>query len=334
MSRHKPIDPEIALELDELEAALNGDAGADPQLLELVAGVRAQAPVIDPRFQAELQSGIAGGFAQARRRQRGGGATPWRPWLAASGVAAGLTAMVMVIAISAGGDGSPAGDSGASSEAEPAAVSGAVAEKARQQNVAPQAGVGDDAAGAARRVERAAQLSLTTSPDNVQSVADGVVRDTQALGGYVASSKVTTSAADSTARFTLRIPVARLDEAIASLSKLANVGALSQDSTDITSPYLSATNRLRAAKAERQGLLKALANASSSGEIASLKQQLAINQHELAAITREVRQLDRRSSMATVAVDVAGDGERKGASGWSIGLLRSPRWPSEDSPGC
>src|SRR5207237_836139 len=103
-----------------------------------------------------------------------------------------------------------------------------------------------------RKVERAAELTLTPAPDAVQATADGVVATTESLGGYVQRSQASTSDGAGSAAFTLRIPSARLDDAIARLSKLAHVGSLTQDATDITGTFNSAAARLADARAERR----------------------------------------------------------------------------------
>ncbi len=76
-------------------------------------------------------------------------------------------------------------------------------------------------------------MTLSTAPDEVQSVSDAVIRTVQSLGGVVASSQIATGDRRS-ATFDLRLPTARLDRAIAELSKLANVSALRRTAT--TSP--------------------------------------------------------------------------------------------------
>jgi hypothetical protein len=165
-------------------------------------------------------------------------------------------------------------------------------------------------------VERGASLTLTPEPDEVQRTADGVVRATQDAGGYVQRSQVDTGEAGGTATFTLRVPSARLAEAIAALSRLAPVAATSQDATDITAATASAADRLADARAERQALLRALGRATTDREIASIKARLADNR---ATITRRTAALDalrRRADFATVSVLVEG---RQGAAGGAHG---------------
>jgi hypothetical protein len=160
-----------------------------------------------------------------------------------------------------------------------------------------------------RKVQRAADLTLTTQPDDVQKTTDGVVRETQAAGGYVQRSDIATRDGGGEATFTLRIPSARLDDTLARLSKLAHVGALSQSASDITSAVVSAADQLSDARAERAALLRALGKATTDRQIASLKARLADNRSEIAQRRGALDAQRRRADLATVSVTVQGTGE-------------------------
>jgi hypothetical protein len=160
-----------------------------------------------------------------------------------------------------------------------------------------------------RKVQRAADLTLTPKPDDVQQTADGVVRETQAAGGYVQRSDISTRDDGGEATFTLRIPSARLDDTLARLAKLAHVGALSQNASDITSAVVSAGDQLADARAERTALLRALGKAATDRQIASLKARLADNRSEIAQRKGALDAQRRRADLATVSVTVRGTGE-------------------------
>jgi hypothetical protein len=298
----------------------------EPELAALGAEISAFAPVMDKGFERELGAKVAAGFPRGPKRHRVGGLKLLAPraLVPALGIAAALVVVVLIV-----GPGTRGGTqddatllSGTAANVEPERAVTQTGPAGSLGAAAPQADstarANDEPIAGPRRVQRAANLELTTSTDDVQSVADGVVRETQAAGGYVADSSVSTSTNDGNARFTLRIPTKNLDKALASLSKLANVGSLSQDSTDITSSYASASDRLADSQAERKALIKALAGASTPGQIASLKQRISINRQEIAAAKSEVRKLQRRADLATVEVQISGKGDRKdAAAGWT-----------------
>jgi hypothetical protein len=172
---------------------------------------------------------------------------------------------------------------------------------------APGAG-GDGISRQDRKVQRAADLTLTPKPDDVQKTADGVVRETQAAGGYVQRSDIATRDGGGEATFTLRIPSARLDDTLARLSKLAHVGALNQSASDITSAFVSAADQLSDARAERAALLRALGKATTDRQITSLKARLADNRSEIAQRKGALDAQRRRADLATVSVTVQGTG--------------------------
>ena len=285
----------------------------DPELEALGAEIRDFRPAMDDDFQRELDAMVAEGFPRDPKRSWFTGLKVPAPrrFVPVIGVAAALLVAVVIVGIGTRGE----QVTNLSSDEGGAIATGPAPETAAPDSSAKSA---DEPVSGPRRVERAANLELTTSTGDVKNVANGVVRETQAAGGYVVDSSVSTSTTEGTANFTLRIPSKNLDKAIAALSKLANLGSLSQDSSDITSSYVSAGDRLADAQSERKALLKALSNASGAGEIASLKQRISINRQEIATAKSELRQLQRRADLSTVQVDVTGSGERRqAATGWT-----------------
>jgi hypothetical protein len=157
----------------------------------------------------------------------------------------------------------------------------------------------------------------------VQDTADGVVRGTQASGGFVQSSQVASGDGNGNATFVLRVPTARLDDAIARLSKLGHVRSLQQSSQDISGAYDSASTRLVEARAERRGLLRAIAKATTAQQISSLRARIADNRREIARYQREFEAVRNRANYATVEVDVTGRPHKSqpapGGGSWSPG---------------
>jgi hypothetical protein len=176
-------------------------------------------------------------------------------------------------------------------------------------------------AASGRRVERATRLELTTT--DVQRAADGVVRTTQATGGFVQVSQVRIGDGNGSASFVLRVPTAKLDDALARLSKLGHVRALEQSADDITGAYDGASSRLAEARAERRGLLRALGKATTAQEISSLRARLADNRRALNRLQRSFNAVRRRADLATIQLDVVGRPHKQvaapGGGSWSPG---------------
>jgi hypothetical protein len=325
------MDPEVVHGLRELEAALAAEPAADPELALLVADVRAVRPEPDPTFLAGLDARVHAGFpreqdATAPARE------PWhvrirRPQVLLPSLGGALAAVLVALLVAGGSN--KASDNGSSSSSSSAgapaiesqsdsgAGSSSATSAAPAAKAAP-AAPADSGATAPRRVERAVQLTLTPAPDAVQDVADGVVRETQAAGGFVAQSSVSTTDGGGSAQFTLRIPTSRLDDAVARLSKLAHVGSLTQDARDITSSFTSAAQRLSDARAERRALLQALGRASTDRQVAALKARLRDNRTQISGRTAELASVARRANFATVQVSVEGTGKPKqGGGAWT-----------------
>lgn len=313
MRRPDPtLDPAIVAELEALEAALAGEPAAEPELLDLVRDVRAQAPTMSTEFRARLDTRVERDLKSAERPKRTFAAG--RQWLPAAGFAGCLLAGLIAIIV-AGGGGGGSNDSAGSTTGAPAVAqressggsdgsagsSSGSNELDDQQtkSVAP-----DAPTTGTRRVERSTTLELTTT--DVQRTADGIVRATQSAGGFVASSSVRTDGNDGHASFVLRVPAAKLDEAIAALSKLGHVRSMDQSANDITGVYDSASARLAEARAERRGLLRALGKASTEQEISSLRARIADNRRTLQRLEREFTSVKRRADYATIQAEVTG----------------------------
>jgi hypothetical protein len=305
----------VAAELDALEAALAGDPGAEPELAALVRDVRAETPAMAPDFRARLDRRVERGFERALPRRRFASLRPVIPALAVAGCV--LAALVAVV-LSAGGGSTDSASSGGSGTAAPLAAQEQSTDSAKSAGGSASSGSSGSAStpalaapapGAAaparqRRVERSTRLELTTT--DVQAASDGVVRATQAAGGFVQSSQVATGDGHSTASFVLRVPSGRLDDALARLSKLGHVRSLQQSADDITNAYNGASTRLAEARAERRGLLRALSKATTAQEISSLRARIADNRRALQRYQRAFDAVRNRADFATIGVEVTG----------------------------
>lgn len=347
------IDPQIAAELDRLEAALNGAPDADPALVALVEDVRATTAPMPLALHTRLEDGIAAGFPRERRRLT---LPHVRPLPALGAVASVLIATVVGVSALQSGDPSQTGVSdhakqlsaplttvapsapsgsaggGAAGTVESDAVAGGSAKSATPgvaapALVAPAAPTpsSDNARGFARKVERAVDLTLRVGGRELQDTADGVVRTTQALGGYVATSNVSATGRGGHAEFTLRVPTAQLDVAIARLSKLGHVARLEQSSQDITGSFVSVASRLKDARAERRALLRALAKATTANQIAALRARIRMNRSEIARYNGQLDALRRRADLATVQLSIIASGKA------TVTPAKHHRWTPADA---
>jgi Domain of unknown function (DUF4349) len=174
-----------------------------------------------------------------------------------------------------------------------------------------------------RQVERSAELTLGTDPEQVQDVTGKVIDVVGRYRGFVLQSSVRDGTdGDAGARFELLIPSARLSPALADLSGIAEVRSRSENSLDITAPYVSAREHLRDNRAEAEGLLRQLADADTDTERAGVKAQLRVVRGRIAAFRAQVDRLERRANFSRVSLDVVtGKSETFPAAGgdWTVG---------------
>jgi Domain of unknown function (DUF4349) len=324
--------------LAELEAALNGEGeGAIANSWrELRDDVRTLAPPMDPDFERQLSERIA---------ERGERSAPKQPhrrlgWLRPPGrlgSAAAIAAVgaVIVAVVIAGpwrtgtnpiealshqpGASSNAGRAESFDHLGVSAPKGAIhaaKNAAAEPSASASAGaaanapvIASGAAAAPGRVQQlGASISLSATPSEVQVIADRVSRLAVSEGGFVQSSHVQVQQVSTgEATLMLSLPSAKLSAALAALGQLAPVRAENQSLQDITNTYNAARQRLNDATAERAALLRALAKATTEGQIDSLRERLAQAGNAIARARSALQAVSKQASTAEVEVTVLGD---------------------------
>jgi hypothetical protein len=315
-----------------------------PELAELGELLREDPPRPDPRWARGLDQRAAAGFPRPPRPSLWARLLPARSVLLPAMGAATLVVLLAFVIItsppggddsgssasSGGGSSASSGDgSGASTASAPRPSSqgesssdsaGATALQRSSKAAPPVPGGGSPGSDARRRrlQERSASLTLAARPRDIESVADDIVRVTDAAGGFVASSNVSGEGGD----FALRVPAARLQKTIADLSRLAHVRGRSQSTRDITAEGVSARGRLREYQKEREGLLRALARATTLNETASIKARLRIVNRSIASARTSLARVTNRARYANVSVTLVADrsaGVAGGDGTWTPG---------------
>ncbi|HEU0317552.1 MAG TPA: DUF4349 domain-containing protein, partial [Solirubrobacteraceae bacterium] len=250
-----------------------------------------------------------------------------RHWLAGLGALATLAAAVAVVA----GAGQPTGtSSGGRGGRVPAITQAPGAASRLRAPVPPQPSSSSASAGAVysapavpvpapgppvapstggpRAVARDATLGLVAPRGQVQAVTDRAIAATDRFGGIVESSQVALDdQGSSQASLELQVPSASLDRALAALSSLAHVASRTQNALDITDTTTAAGDRLAQARAERGALLRQLARATTAGELASIRAELALVGGRIASDQAQLGSLLSRGRLAHVSVTIAED---------------------------
>jgi hypothetical protein len=292
--------------------------------------IREARPAPDPAWAAKLDARVAARFPKPTPAWKKPLIAFREHFIALSAVATvgcALLAFVLVVGQNVGGDDDDGGSGGAS-----APVVGIAEESATDSDSGGSAGAAPPS-GEARRfgsdgraVLSSATLTLSTTPDKVNTVSDRAIRVVDGLGGYVQTSRVDVNGNQANAVLVVKIPSAKLDAGLGQLSKLAHVKGRSQQDEDVTDQREMLEARVRDARADRDGLRVRLSKATTDAERSKLRAQLDRASRRVTQRTRALNELGRAVSFATV--ELAIDGDRRG------GAIAPPgRWTPGDAIG-
>jgi hypothetical protein len=309
-----------------------------PELQELALALRADAPEPDPAFAERLRGRVQAGFPRDDDSIRS--RAPRRALRMLPATAALATVVLVGLALSSigtgvqlrggddaadggGGDGggasvAPLEDAGGGSEGAGGGSQGA------RDRPAFAAGQPSDLPGSGfapgrrdRKIEHSISMTLEAPDEEIPEVADRVTEVTNRHGGFVLRSNLDSDDEGASGSFELRIPAARLREALGDLAGLATVRSQSQSGQDVTREHVTARDRLEAARAERRSLLRRLELAATDVEAEAIRRRLDIVAGEINGLRAQLRDLRLRTDYAIVTVDLAGtEGDSgSGASG-------------------
>ncbi|UJA19258.1 DUF4349 domain-containing protein [Thermoleophilia bacterium SCSIO 60948] len=219
-------------------------------------------------------------------------------------------------------------------ESSSAASSAAIPELADGQNLERlqsefNYGVAQDVARSpdARKVERDADITLSSPADDVQGLADDVIGVVNAHDGIIESSQVGGRGDEASARFDLAIPTNELDATLDDLSALANVAELNEGSVDITKGFVSAQDELKDDRSALRSLRAQLEQADTIEETEALRAQVAAAAATVADSKAEFQRFVQRSRLSDVSVSIVSDesadtpgaNDDEGGAGWGPG---------------
>ena len=217
------------------------------------------------------------------------------------------------------------GEAGAQAVVPPAthgAAQGSNASSAAAVAEAPSAAPLSSAPAAPGRLQQlAASVTLAAhGAEGVQEASDAAARLAVSDGGYVESSHVQVhqgGGGASEAQLRLSVPSAKLSQAIAALGRIAPERAVSQESQDITGSYEAAKRRLGDDEAVRRALLRALAAATTEGQIDSLHERLASNREAISRDRSQLHSISHAAASSQLEVTITS------GAGASVGSQRS-----------
>jgi hypothetical protein len=210
----------------------------------------------------------------------------------------------------------------------PTANSGAAAPSSSAESAAQADGVIDRTSGFAagtskRAVERSSELTLGTEPENVGKAAGEVFDVVHTYRGIVLRSQTSDGTAGAaSAEFELLIPSAKLGDAMAAFSEIAEVRSRHEATTDITAPTVGVAEHLEDSRARVDSLLAQLAAAETESEREAVEAELRGERNRSAVLSSQLQSLERRANLSRVSLRIEGGetGAAPGAGGsWGIG---------------
>jgi len=126
------------------------------------------------------------------------------------------------------------------------------------------------------------------------------------VGGYVANSSVS-GGKDQIRQATLeiKIPSARYDEAVSSLSAIGKVETVNSSAQDVGEEYVDISARVTNAKRLEERLINLLANRTGKlDEVLRVERELARVREEIERYEGRLRYLSSRAAMSTLSVTV------------------------------
>jgi len=313
-----------------------------------IAELTALRPAPRPAFAAELDKRAAAGFPRrsplGRLAARLQAIQPRRVLIPAGATAlAAVAAVTVVVAVSGPETDSKtllsATNPSASETAEPSAGGGSpgfVYESAVPTVAAPEQGMSSGSAGSARSatgpfasktldrdIERSAEMVLGADLTEIGGAAAKVFDAVHASNGIVLRSSVRNGAeGEAGAQFELLIPSARLGDALAAFSAIAEVRSRHEATADITAPTVRTGELLRDSRARIEGLLTQLAAADTDAERTAAETELRAERRHNAYLRSQLSTLKRRANFSRVSLRIetgAASTSSEDSGGWGIG---------------
>ncbi len=174
-----------------------------------------------------------------------------------------------------------------------------------------------------REIERSAEMVLGAEPDGVRKAAAEVFETVHAHRGIVLSSSIRNGAGgEAGARFELLIPSARLSDALAGFSAIAEVRSRHEATADITAPTVRAGERLRDSRARIESLLAQLSGADTEAERTAAEVRLRGERRHAAYLRSQLSSLERRANLSRVSLRIetgTASSSPHETGGWSVG---------------
>jgi hypothetical protein len=170
-----------------------------------------------------------------------------------------------------------------------------------------------------RKIIRDATLTLEVRNETlIPRVLLGVHAATEKLGGYVAS--------ESTHGIVIKVPSARLDDALGALGTLARITKRDVTARDVTSDYVDLGIRIDNARRLQERLRELVGQTQDVARLLDLEKELAHVTEELERYEGQMRLMNNQTTFATLTLTVE-ESVSPGPVGWVfVGLYKGVKW--------
>ena len=153
-----------------------------------------------------------------------------------------------------------------------------------------------------RKIVRTSSMELTVA--SPADVAEKVRAFAESLGGYVETAQISSSQDSPSATITIRVPVARLEDAKAELRKMAvKVNSEKTDAQDVTKQYVDMEARIRNLQAQEAQYLEIMRSAKKVQDMLDVSEKLSEVRGEIEQQQAEFATLSKQ--VETVAMTVS-----------------------------
>ncbi|MEK7545460.1 MAG: DUF4349 domain-containing protein [Patescibacteria group bacterium] len=169
---------------------------------------------------------------------------------------------------------------------------------------APQPAAGQTAAEVDQKIVKNAYLHLVV--DKVSEAAEEIGRLATERGGFVQSSSVSERGDGAySGDVSVRVPVAKFEEALGEIKKLANlVKSENRTGQDVTEQYTDLQAQIRNAKAQEETYLTVLKQARSVEDILKVQERLGAVRSIIESLEGRLKYLENATSYSTITVSI------------------------------
>jgi hypothetical protein len=153
------------------------------------------------------------------------------------------------------------------------------------------------------QIVKTAEVSVVVERDSFTEAFDSASLVASRYGGFVESSSIH-GVKSRSGTLTIRIPASSFDLALKDLRSLGRVDRLSISGQDVSAQFVDLDARLRTWQAQEVVLLRLMNQANSVGATLQVQRELQDVQLRIEQITGQLRALEDRTDMSTIAVSL------------------------------